>query len=82
MQDWEDRCSEARHHPQPAQPIAWTAAALAIADEISEQDRIEAENQGLDIANTEGILPGGGMIMPEDPTPQQAAYIGRRLGLI
>ena len=22
------------------------------------------------------------MIMPEDPTPQQAAYIGRRLGLM
>ena len=28
-----------------------------------------------------GILPGGGMIMPENPTSQQAAYIARRLAL-
>jgi hypothetical protein len=41
----------------------------------------EDPNQGLDIANTEGILPGGGMIVPEDPTPQQSAYIDRRLML-
>jgi hypothetical protein len=44
--------------------------------------RIEKENEGLDIANTQGILPGGGMILMENPTPQQAAYMGRRLGLM
>jgi hypothetical protein len=43
--------------------------------------RMADENAGLDIANTEGILPNGGMIMPEDPTPQQAAYVARRLTL-
>ena len=68
--------------PQPAAPAAWSADDLAIADEIREQDRIAAENEGLDIANTEGILPGGGMIIPEDPTPQQDAYLGRRMGLM
>jgi hypothetical protein len=52
-------------------------AAWAAADPKCLQD----ENDGLDIANTEGILPGGGMIVPEDPTPQQAAYIARRLML-
>jgi hypothetical protein len=47
-----------------------------------ERARIEAENEGLDIANTEGILPGGGMILVENPTPQQEAYIDRRLHLM
>jgi hypothetical protein len=36
------------------------------------------ENHGLDIANTEGILPNGGMISPANPTPQQTAYLARR----
>jgi hypothetical protein len=62
-------------------PVEWTPDALAMADAFLESDRREQENEGLDIANTEGILPGGGMIMPEVPTPQQAAYVARRLGL-
>jgi hypothetical protein len=49
--------------------------------EERERARIEKENEGLDIANTEGILPGGGMILMDDPTPQQEAYMARRLGL-
>jgi hypothetical protein len=61
--------------------LEWTPEALAIADEYLEQARIDAENEGLDIANTEGILPGGGMIMPDDPNPNQQDYIGRRLVL-
>jgi hypothetical protein len=64
-----------------APEIEWTPDALAIADRFLEQARIDAENDGLDIANTEGILPGGGMIMPDDPTPQQKDYVGRRLVL-
>ena len=76
-----DRCAPAQDADGPAPAADWTSEALAITDEICEQDRIEAENHGLDIANTDGILPGGGMIMPEDPTPQQAAYIARRIGL-
>ena len=38
-------------------------------------------NHGLDIANTEGILPNGGMICPPNPTKQQTAYMSRRLML-
>ena len=60
----------------------WTPEDLAIADQYLEKQRIEKENEGLDIANTEGILPGGGMILTEDPTPQQQAYMARRLGLM
>jgi hypothetical protein len=60
----------------------WTPEDLEIADQVFEQDRIDQENEGLDIANTEGILPGGGMIMPEHPTPEQEAYMGRRLALM
>jgi hypothetical protein len=62
--------------------VAWTPQALAIAKQMEEQAQFEADNAGLDLANTEGILPGGGIIMPEDPTPNQAKYIARRLMLM
>ena len=39
-------------------------------------------NDGLDIANTQGILPDGGMILPWNPDPAQAAYMERRLLLM
>jgi hypothetical protein len=61
--------------------VAWTPDALAAADAMLERARAETENAGLDIAHTDGILPGGGMIVPENPTPQQDAYLARRLGL-
>ena len=66
----------------PAPPIILTPADVAAMEAFIEKERIDKENEGLDIANTEGILPGGGMILPEDPTPQQKAYMGRRLGLM
>ncbi|WP_428492640.1 hypothetical protein [Rhodopila sp.] len=66
---------------QAEPPPAWTEQLLAAAQEFLERERIEHENEGLDIANTEGILPGGGMIVMADPTPQQAAYLARRVGL-
>jgi hypothetical protein len=59
----------------------WTPEALAQAAAMQKRERAEEETAGLDIAGTEGILPGGGIVVPEDPTPNQAAYIGRRLGL-
>jgi hypothetical protein len=70
--------------PKPAVDPAftWSAADLAVADAMMERERIAKENEGLDIANTEGILPGGGMILPEDATPQQEAYMARRLKLM
>jgi hypothetical protein len=78
--DEEPEEKPARQGPDPN--VTWTQEDLEVADEIIEQDRIDQENEGLDIANTEGILPGGGMIMPEDPTPQQEAYLARRLALM
>jgi hypothetical protein len=88
MLDWEDRCRQGEDSVLPERPLPpdasreWSEAALAIAEQMAEQDRLEARDEGLDIANTEGILPGGGMIVPQYPTPQQEAYIARRLGLI
>lgn len=86
MQKWVDRCSRDKFGADPSaqsEPaIAWTPMQLAAADAFLEQERIQRENQGLDLANTEGILPGGGMIFPENPTPQQDAYMARRVGLM
>jgi hypothetical protein len=86
----EQRCRAAPEPPAPTPteplatepPIIWTSEDLRIAEASLERQRMEQENAGLDIANTEGILPGGGIIMMENPTPQQEAYIGRRLGLM
>jgi hypothetical protein len=92
VREWEQRCERDQHRPDPETPpesvpqpepdISWTQEDMETADQILDQDRIDQENEGLDIANTEGILPGGGMIMPEEPTPQQEAYLARRLALM
>jgi hypothetical protein len=76
----DDQTGPAGHDRRDDQ-TAWTSDDLAVADAIAECERIKDENQGLDLAATEGILPGGGMIMPQNPTQAQAAYIARRLGL-
>ena len=80
VDDWATRCRGAVA-PAPESLPAWSQQALATAAGLAELDRIEQENAGLDIAGTEGVLPGGGMIVPEEPTPQQSAYLGRRMGL-
>ncbi|WP_158921447.1 hypothetical protein [Acidisphaera sp. S103] len=84
MDEMETRCRHGDLEPesQPDPQIAWTPEQRAAFEALREQRRIDKENEGLDIANTEGILPGGGMILMENPTPQQAAYMGRRLGLM
>jgi hypothetical protein len=87
MRHLADRCLEAGNGvgdgaAEATEPhIVWTDEDITSAHEFLDRERIEKENEGLDIANTEGILPGGGMIVTEDPTPQQAAYLGRRIGL-
>jgi hypothetical protein len=84
---FETRCRQGEHDAEPERPgepppsIEWTPEAVAAARDLAEQDRIEAENEGIDIANTEGIRPDGSIIMPEYPTKQQEAYIARRIGL-
>jgi hypothetical protein len=81
----EDRCGNVEPAPEPRAPetsVVWTPQDVQAAETFLDNERVAAENAGLDIANTEGILPGGGMILTEDPTPQQQLYIGRRLGLM
>jgi hypothetical protein len=86
--NFERRCREGEDDPEsghpnkdPAPAVTWTQEAIALANGIAERDRIEEENHGLDLANTEGIRPDGSIIIPERPTPQQDAYIARRNGL-
>jgi hypothetical protein len=76
------RADEDIPEPSGQEQIVWTPEAIAAAEILIERERIEKENAGLDLPNTEGILPGGGMILTDDPTPQQAAYMGRRLTLM
>jgi hypothetical protein len=52
-----------------------------LAERYMQKARIESENARLDIANTEGILSGGGMIVAEDPTLHQEAYFGHHHAL-
>jgi hypothetical protein len=67
--------------PDPDDPdLQWTPQQLAEVEAMVAQAQFDKDHAGLDLANTEGILPGGGMIMPEHPTPQQEAYMARRLG--
>jgi hypothetical protein len=87
MDDWIGRCdpvdagfNASPHDPSDTQ-IVWTEEDRVQGEEFLEGWRVEQENEGLDIANTEGILPGGGMILTENPTPQQIAYMARRTGL-
>jgi hypothetical protein len=77
----ESRVAQEDDRP-PLLPAHWSKEAIAAAEAISEQHRFGDDNAGLDLANTDGILPGGGMIVPENPTPQQAAYLARRLRLM
>ena len=78
IDEWARRCEE-----KPAEAdrkVVWTPQALAVAAEQREQEDRQAADLDRD-EDIEGILPDGGMIMPEHPTPQQETYIARRLGL-
>ncbi|WP_158926493.1 hypothetical protein [Acidisphaera sp. S103] len=67
----EETCRADQAPPQtptpPATPITWTPEQRAAVETL----RREKENEGLDIANTESILPGCGMIPTENPTPSR-----------
>ena len=81
--NWKHLWSGTADHPLPAAPAAPASPPPdddhATDDEILDRACYDDEDKGLDIANTEGILPCGGIIVPEDPTPNQAAYAERRL---
>jgi hypothetical protein len=66
----------------PAHPDQMEDDELIAAWAAKGQQWQQDPNQGLDIANTPGILPGGGMIVPWNPTPAQEAYMERRLLLL
>jgi hypothetical protein len=88
VQYWETRCRKGEDMPipnrlrPPKETVAWTSRALAIARQMRDHDQLQMANDGLDIAGTEGILPSGGMVVPEEPTPQQVAYMVRRTELM
>jgi hypothetical protein len=83
VQALRDRC-EIGVDPATRMPTSAEAEHMTDDEIVStwaRHNRFADEHAGLDLANTESILPGGGMIVPEDPTPQQAAYLARRLML-
>jgi hypothetical protein len=69
--------AEAPIRPQPPRPPFDPDQATD--DEILDASEFHDGDEGLDLENTKGILPDGGMIVPDDPTPQQGAYMNRRL---
>ena len=87
IDDWAKRCEEKSAAPDsPDNKVVWTPHALAAAAEQREQKQRQAaataqEDEIGQEEDIEGVLPGGGMIMPEHPTPLQETYIARRLGL-
>jgi hypothetical protein len=87
MTEFADRCRTGTNRPaagsanDPAPAIVWPPETVALVNATAERERTEQENRGLDIANTAGIRPDGSIIMPEFPTPQQQAYVARRLCL-
>jgi hypothetical protein len=77
---WAEHATTDPHNPsEPHAPVIWTLDQITAFDHLRALAKEADDNAGLDLANTEGILPGGGIIVPQDPTPQQAAYIARRL---
>ncbi len=79
---WAARAAADPNSPgEPHAPVIWTLDQVAAFDHMRALAQAEEDNAGLDLENTEGILPGGGIIVPEEPTPQQEAYIARRLVL-
>jgi hypothetical protein len=83
QQDWQQRTGlDDDPDPDPTDQRPMTDDEMVTASAPKARRWLMNPNEGLDIANTPGILPGGGMIMPADPTPAQAAYLERRLVLM
>jgi hypothetical protein len=74
----DDPHAEAGDDPRP---VVWTLATIAAAEDLRAIETFAEDYKGLDLDNTPGILPGGGMYVPEDPTPAQTAYLTRRYAL-
>ena len=82
--EWKRRCGMVGQDlaPNPAQQSAMTDDELITAWAAKGQDWLMNPNEGLDIANTGGILPDGSIIVPWNPTEPQEAYMERRLAMM
>lgn len=79
---WTARLGPADVPPDPVIHRNMTDDAQIAAWAVKGPYLMQNPNDGLDIANTDGILPDGGMIVPWDPAPAQMAYMERRLLLM
>jgi hypothetical protein len=61
--------------------VVWSLQQVAEAEKLRAAEEFAEDYKDLDLANTPGILAGGGIIVPEDPTPAQTAYMTRRYAL-
>ena len=82
LNHWNERLGPADVPPDPVAQRGMTDDAYLAAWAIKSRHLKDNPNDGLDIANTQGILPDGGMILPWNPDPAQAAYMERRLLLM
>jgi hypothetical protein len=78
---WSGRCAGTNDN-LPEDPTKWTRPLFEAARPYLDQAREDYDNQGLDLENTPGILPGGGMIIPANPTEAQQAYLARRYAMM
>ncbi|HVZ07861.1 hypothetical protein [Rhodopila sp.] len=64
----------------PRMPV-WTATTIEMARKIRDETIFQEDYAGLDVASIPGVRDDGGIIVPEDPTPEQEAYMARRYAL-
>ena len=82
--EWKRRCGVVAQDlaPDPARQSTMSDDELVTARGAKGQHWLLNPNEGLDIANTDGILPDGSMIVPWNPTAPQEAYMERRLAIM
>ena len=71
----------AQDDPEDARALAWSQRDLRLALEIRNLEQLREDYGDLDLANTPGIRPDGSIVVPDDPTPAQYAYMARRYAL-
>lgn len=79
---WQHRVGgdAAQDDPDNPGPV-WTPATEHRVAAMRTAEQAAEDYAGLDLANTPGIRPDGGIVVPEDPTEAQRAYMARRYGL-
>lgn len=65
----------------PVIDSSWPDDEIITALSVKAQQWEADPNEGLDIANTAGILPDGSIFVPRNPTEQQSEYMERRLSI-